>query len=127
MSRVAKGDVHAALARVAQQIVDAGGPDKRTSRADMQAKVESLQGTERALADIFFRFIDHRDYRPGAVVTAKDVNKALDYAKEHLIDKYDLNTNGLSKAEIDKMSTTGQLAVKLARELKSQAMPSKTP
>ncbi|TNE51835.1 MAG: hypothetical protein EP343_02960 [Deltaproteobacteria bacterium] len=119
MSRVAKGDVHASLARVAQQIIDAGGPDGRISRADMEAKLETMDGTERALANMFFRFIDHRDHVPGATVTAKDVNRAVEYAKEKLIDKYDLNNNGLSKSEIQEMSRTGKLAVQLAKELRA--------
>ena len=121
MSRVGKQDVHAALTRIAQQIIDAGGNDGRISRADMEAKLETLDGTEQALANMFFRFIDHRDHIPGATVTAKDVTRALDYAKEKLIDKYDLNNNGLSKSEISEMSRTGQLAVELAKELKSVA------
>ncbi len=118
MSRIAKADVHAALARVAQQISQADGGDGRISRADMKEKLQDMSGTERALADIFFRFIDHRDYKPGATVTAKDVTRALEYSKEKLIDKYDLNNNGLSKSEISEMSRTGQLAVLLAQELK---------
>ncbi len=118
MSRVAKGDVHASLASIAQQIIDAGGPDGRISRADMEAKLETMDGTERALANMFFRFIDHRDHVPGATVTAKDVNRAVEYAKEKLIDKYDLNNNGLSKSEIQEMSRTGKLAVQLAKELR---------
>lgn len=119
MSRVAKGNVHAALTQVAQQLIDAGGKDGRISRTDMQTKLETLQGTERQLADIFFRFIDHRDHVAGATVTANDVNRAVEYAKEKMIDKYDLNNNGLSKSEISQMSRTGQLAVQLANELKA--------
>ena len=119
MSRIAKTDVHAALARVAQHIVDAGGGTGQVSRTEMQAKLETLQGTERALADIFFRFVEHRDGVPNNTVTAGEVSKALDYAKEKLLDKYDLNRNGLSKGEISKMSRTGKLAVELAKELKA--------
>jgi hypothetical protein len=118
MPRIAKGDVHNALALVAQQLIDAGGADGRISRADIKTKLEGLQGTNRELADVFFRFIDHRDHAPGATVTAIDVNKALEYAKDRLIDKYDLNNSGLSKSEISEMSRTGKLAVQLAKELK---------
>ncbi|TNE45264.1 MAG: hypothetical protein EP343_26990 [Deltaproteobacteria bacterium] len=119
MSRIAKADVHASLERIAQTIIQAGGEDGRISRADMAAQLETMDGTERALANMFFRFIDHRDYKPGATVTAKDVNRAVEYAKEKLIDKYDLNNNGLSKSEISEMSRTGQLAVQLAKEIKT--------
>jgi hypothetical protein len=119
MARIAKGDVNAALLRVAQHINNASGDDKITSRADMKAKLETLGGTERQLADIFFRFMDHRDYKSGARITEKDVEKALAYAKDSMVDKYDINNNGLSKSEINEMSRTGQLAVQLAKELKS--------
>ena len=119
MARIAKGDVNAALLRVAQHINNASGDDKITSRADMKAKLETLEGTEKQLADIFFRFIDHRDYKAGARVTEKDVEKALAYAQDRMIEKYDINNNGLSKSEIAEMSRTGQLAVQLSKELKA--------
>jgi hypothetical protein len=118
MSRIAKGDVYAALERVAQSLVQAGGEDGRISRADVKSHLEGLQGTERALTDIFFRFVDHRDHVPGATVTSRDIEKAVEYAKEKLVTKYDLNNNGLSKSEVAEMSTTGKLAVQLSRELK---------
>jgi hypothetical protein len=35
MPRIAKSDVHAALQRAADRIVEAGGGDKRISRADL--------------------------------------------------------------------------------------------
>jgi hypothetical protein len=119
MARIAKGDVNAALLRVAQHINSASGDDKITSRADMKAKLETLAGPEKQLADIFYRFMDHRDFKSGARITEKDVEKALAYAKDHMVDKYDINNNGLSKSEINEMSRTGQLAVQLAKELKS--------
>ena len=123
MSRIAKTDVNAALALAAQHITDAGGRDKITSRKDMEQKLTTLSGTEKALTDRFYRFIDHRDFKTNARVTAKDVERALAYAKEKLVDKYDVNHNGLSKAEVEKMSVTGQLAVKLAAELKGINAP----
>lgn len=118
MPRIAKTDVHQALQRAASIILDADGGDGRVSRADMSNKLASIDGNEKALADMFYRFIDHRDHKRGAVVTTKDVTKAVAYAKNHLIDAYDLNHNGLSRDEIADMSSTGQLAVALARELK---------
>jgi hypothetical protein len=121
MPRIAKSDVHAALQRAAQHIQDAAGPDGRVSRADIKAKVASLEGTEKNLVDIFFRFIDHRDHVPGAQVTKKDIDRAVDYAKEKLIDQYDVNNNGLSNSEISEMSRTGQLAVQLAKEMRMAA------
>jgi hypothetical protein len=119
MTRIAKNDVHVALQKAADKIVEAGGADQRISRAEVAAKLKGLQGTEKALVDVFYRFIDHRDAKPGAKVTAADVRKAVEYAKEHIINKYDLDRNGLSTKEIAQMSRTGQLAVQLARELKA--------
>jgi hypothetical protein len=121
MSRIAKADVNKALTVAAKTIIEAGGADGRTSRAEMKAKLDALPKEQRALADIFFRFIDHRDFKKGAQVTATDVNRAVTYAKTHLIAKYDLNNNGLSRDEISKMSLTGKRAVDLARVLKGAA------
>jgi len=121
MSRISKQSVNAALKQAASHIVDAAKDDGRVSRADMKAKLQELQGSEKNLTDIFFRFIDKRDFKAGAQVTPDDVKRAVAYAKEHLIDNYDLNNNGLSKGEIAKMSVTGKLAVQLARELKEAA------
>ncbi|GMU63123.1 MAG: hypothetical protein AMXMBFR34_48860 [Myxococcaceae bacterium] len=119
MPRIAKADVNKALTLAAKSIIDAAGSDGRTSRAEMKAALTKLPKEHKALADIFFKFIDHRDFRTGAQVTEKDVKRAVAYAKTHLIAKYDLNNDGLSKAEISKMSLTGRRAVDLARVLKT--------
>ncbi len=119
MSRIAKADVNRALEHVAKQLVKAGGDDGRISRADVKKALPELTTAERKLADIFFKFIDHRDFKSGATVTAKDIDRAVDYAKDKLVAKYDLNNNGLSKDEISKMSLTGQRAVDLAKALKA--------
>ena len=121
MPRIAKTDVNRALEMAANRIQDAAGGDGRTSRAEMKAALANLSGTEKTLTDVFFRFIDNRDFRAGAQVTTADVQRAVTYAKKNLIAKYDLNDNGLSAAEVKKMSLTGQLAVSLARELKAAA------
>ncbi len=118
MARIAKADVNRALAKAAKTIIEAGGADGRTSRAELKKALPKLKGAEKGLVDIFYKFIDHRDFKTGAQVTAGDVKKAVEYAKVHLIAKYDLDGNGLSKDEIAKMSLTGKRAVALARELK---------
>jgi hypothetical protein len=119
MSRIAKTDVNRALDHVAKALVKAGGDDGRISRADVKAALPALNRKERALADIFFKFVDHRDFKTGASVTSKDIGKAVAYAKEHMVAKYDLNSNGLSKDEISEMSLTGKRAVDLAKALKA--------
>jgi hypothetical protein len=120
MARIAKSDVHAALRRVADQIIDAGGDDKRISRADIAAKLATLDGIEKTLVDLFYRFLDHRDYRLGSTVTVRDVEDGYLYAIEQLIDAYDTNNNGLSRDEVARMSTIGKLAVAFAAELADQ-------
>ncbi len=119
MTRIAKNDVHAAMARVAQHLTDAGGADGKVTRSEMRAKLETLQGTERTLADVFFQFVERRDGIASNAVTDREISAALEYAKEKLINKYDTNNNGLSKGEINKMSRTGKLAVQLAQEIKA--------
>lgn len=121
MPRIAKADVYAVLQRTAKTIVEAGGADGRTSRAEMKKALSGLTGKEKALADVFFKFIDHRDFKSGAQVTKADVQRAVGYAKEKMVAKYDLDNNGLSGSEVKKMSLTGRLAVDVAKALKAAA------
>src|ERR1051325_7618300 len=123
MSRISKTDVNATLQAAAQTIISARGDDDRISRADLRKALatDRVPRRQAALVDIFFKFIDNRDFKKGAQVTAKDVGRAVEYAKAHMIAKYDLNNNGLSKDEISKMSITGKRAVDLAKALKATA------
>ncbi|MEW5849356.1 MAG: hypothetical protein AB2A00_11105 [Myxococcota bacterium] len=123
MSRIAKSDVNRALDLAAKTIIRVGGEDGRISRSEVKNALatDRVPRNQAALVDIFFKFIDHRDFRAGAQVTAADVKRAVAYAKEHMIAKYDLNDNGLSKDEIAEMSLTGKRAVDLARTLKQSA------
>jgi hypothetical protein len=125
MSRIAKSDVNAALRKAAKNVVEAGGDDGRTSRAEMKEKLRELDGAEKGLTDLLFRFTDHRDFKAGAQVTKKDLARAVTYAKEHMVAKYDLNNNGLSGTEIKEMSLTGRLAVNLAKALKEAGAATK--
>jgi hypothetical protein len=122
MSRIAKADVNNALMVAANSLIDAGGKDGRTSRAEVKAKLATLPPEQKKLVDIFYKFIDHRDFKSGAQVTPKDINRAVEYAKKHMVAKYDLNNNGLSAEEISKMSLTGKRAVDLSRALKAAAV-----
>lgn len=122
MARLSKADVHKALDKAAQHILDSRGDDYVASRSDIRRKLKELSGVERELTDIFYRFMDNRDYRPGARITKTDVEDTLAYAKEKLIDRYDLNNNGLSQAEIEEMSLTGRLATIFAYQLKKAAV-----
>ncbi len=120
MARLAKQKVHAALEKAAQNILDAAGNDPIVSRKDIREKLKTLEGVEQQLTSVFYRFIDHRDSKPGARVTKVDIEDTLAYAKEKLVDAYDVNNNGLSAAEIAEMSFTARLAVRYA-QLQDQA------
>jgi len=123
MARIAKSDVNRALETAAKTLVRLGGDDGRISRKEVKDALatDRVPRRQAGLVDIFFRFIDHRDHVAGAQITKKDIDSAVEYAREKLIDKYDVNNNGLSQSEIAEMSTTGQLAVQLAKELRMAA------
>ncbi|MBL8953105.1 MAG: hypothetical protein JNK82_20175 [Myxococcaceae bacterium] len=120
MPRIAKADVNRALDTAAKTLIRLGGADGKISRADVKNAIatDRVARREVPLVDIFFKFIDHRDFKEGAQVTAKDVKRAVEYAKTNMVAKYDLNNNGLSEDEIAKMSLTGKRAVDLAKLLK---------
>lgn len=123
MNTIATSDVHAALARAAQQIVNAAGPDGIVSRKDIRAKLLALTGTERALVETLYQFIDRRDSTRSARMTRTDVDAALAVVKTDLVDRFDLDNNGLSEDEVARMSELGKLAVTLARALKEATGP----
>lgn len=109
-------DVQKVLERAAQHILDAAGSDPVTSRADIEKKLESLDGEERALVDMFYRFSDHRDHKPGARITESDISKTLEYAKRKLVERLDKDgDHELSNVEIGRMSRIGKLAVAIAQ------------
>jgi len=97
---------------IAALIMQSAGKDGIISRADADKLFDGLykegRGTEKLAAEYFFSFIDHRDHKDGARVTGADVEKALAYAKEKLLENKDTNNNGYSAAEIEKFSTTAK-------------------
>lgn len=117
MARLAKAEVHRALDLAGFNLKYGGGLDGIISRADAKATTKDLEGAEKGLTAMLFAFTDARDHKAGARVTGADIDKALAYAKDRMVDAYDTNHNGLSKAEIAKMSKTGQLAAQLASQL----------
>ncbi|WP_225408442.1 nuclease A inhibitor family protein [Stigmatella hybrida] len=123
MPTIATSDVHAALNRAAEQLLGAAGPDGIVSRKDIRARLLSLEGTERALVDTLYRFIDRRDSARSARVTKADIGAALKFIQTDLVDRFDLDNNGLSEDEIARMSELGKLAVTLARSLKAATAP----
>lgn len=123
MARIAKADVNRALDLAAKTLIRIGGADGKISRADVKNALatDRVARREVPLVDIFFKFVDNRDFREGAQVTASDIKKAVEYAKKNMVAKYDLDNNGLSKDEIKEMSITGKRAVDLATALKASA------
>ena len=118
MSNVATSEVHAAVDRAAAQLLDAAGPDGIVSRKDIRTKLLALEGKERELVDSLYRFIDRRDGKRSARMTRRDIDDALAYVRKELVDRFDLDNNGLSEDEVARMSELGKLAVSLARTLK---------
>lgn len=123
MTTVATSDVHAALTRAADQLLQAAGPDGIVSRKDIRAKLLSLEGTERELVDALYRFIDRRDGARSARMTKTDIDAALAFIRTELVDRHDLDKNGLAEDEVARMSDLGKLAVTLARKLKEATGP----
>lgn len=124
MSRVSKASVNAVFDRAISKLTVGAGADKRISRADAAKVVASIKDqTEAKFTDMLFKFIDHRDAAAGNTVGVGDLAKGAAYSKKELIGDYDLNNNGLSDAETAKMSTTGKLAVSLAKALKLSPPP----
>ena len=75
MARIAKADVNRALDTAAKTLIRIGGADGKISRADVKNALatDRVARREVPLVDIFFKFVDNRDFRTGAQVTAKDI------------------------------------------------------
>lgn len=123
MTTIATSAVHAALARAAEHLLSAAGPDGIVSRKDVRAKLLSLEGAERDLVDMLYRYIDARDAVRSARVTKSDIDVEVARIKTELVDRYDLDNNGLSEDEVARMSDLGKVAVTLARTLKTATAP----
>lgn len=96
MARLAKHKVHAALDKAAANILSAAGDDPFVSRKDIRQKLMELEGVEQQLTSVFYRFMDHRDYKPGARITKKHIVVGLDGS--HPDSEYPVYFVGLSAA-----------------------------
>ncbi len=121
MSRISHKTPLAAFDHVAKILKDANGGDKVISRADAKALVDQLQkdgkGTEALAARNIFKLVDARDTKPGARVTAYDLDNVRDFVKDKMLENRDINKNGYARAEIEKMSPTGRALVELGQVL----------
>ncbi|MHB8875103.1 MAG: hypothetical protein ACYC8T_15565, partial [Myxococcaceae bacterium] len=70
MPRIAKTDVNRVLDTAAKTLIRIGGQDGRISRAEVKNALatDRVARQEAPLVDIFFKFIDHRDFKKGATV-----------------------------------------------------------
>ena len=91
MTTIATSDVHAALERAAEQLRGAGGPDGVVSRRDIRTRLLALEGAERELVDVLYRFIDGRDAARSARMTKSDIDAAVAHIRTELIDRHDLD------------------------------------
>ena len=121
MAPIAKTDLNQALQLAAKTIVDARGGDDRISRDELRKALTTtaVPRNQRALVDIFFKFIDSAEWKSGPQATVSDVERAVEFARRHLVEKYDLNSHRLTKEELQKMALAGKRAVDLARALKA--------
>ena len=107
------------LDHTAQLLKNAAGDDKITSRADREDLIRSLysdgRGTEALAASYLFNFVDARDHKEGARVTASDIDRAADYARERLLKNKDTNRNGYSQNEIERFSTSAKAFLEVGK------------
>jgi hypothetical protein len=123
MTTLATSEVHAAVERAAAHLLNAAGPDGVVSRKDIRDKLNALEGPERELVDTLYRFIHGRAGKPSARMTKRDIDTALAHVRTEIIERVDLDKNGLSEDEVSRMSELGKLAVTLARTLKDVSGP----
>ncbi len=120
LGRISKGDMKAMFAEKAANL-KAASSDPFISRADAK-KAAAAEPTEldAAMSRVFFGFVDNRDHKAGAKVTGADLDRAVEYAAAHMIDRLDTNNNGLSKAELgESKATTVKLAAAIIASRKA--------
>lgn len=113
---------------IADALVTAAGADGVISRSDAKAHVRQLRRegkyTEALATSFLYKFIDHRDHKPGARVTAADFNGSRSYVQAKLLERLDVNSDGgLDRGERDSLSRTAKLLVRLGQDLASIARP----
>jgi hypothetical protein len=113
MPRIAKADVLAKLQRIAdlKKAADGNSGTRRnnvTSRAEDAKQLEGLKGYERGVYAMFSAFADHRD---SLGMRFKDIDRAVAYAADKMINRLDKNNNGLDNKEIAAGSKTVQMIV----------------
>lgn len=116
------------LNHTAALLRQAAGADGITSRKDLETLADKLytegRGTEALAVRTFFSFLDHRDAAPGARITGKDIERAVAYANEHLLENKDGNRNGYSIAETEKFSKSAKAFLLLGQMIEEGILKS---
>ena len=60
-----------------------------------------------------------RDAAPNARITASDIDKAVAYANEHMLENKDVNSNGYSADEVKTFSTTAKAFLHVGQMLEA--------
>ena len=110
MPNIALKKVHSAIDRVTKKL------EKQAARGQVTAASIAKAGLskqERAFADAFFRLSDNRSGTADGKVSVKQLNETASYTKKTLIDRLDVNRDGLSTEERSRLSKTAALAVAL--------------
>ncbi len=109
------------LDRASEIIISAAGEDGIVSRRDIRTTLTALSGFQQALVDSLYRYIDRIDNSSGARVTKVDVLNVITLIKKDIIAQFEIDPNGLSFEEEERISTLGPLAIQIAQNLKRAA------
>lgn len=122
MPRLSRELVYTALEKAAAHLYSTTAADQPAGRREIRSRIRTLEGAEKSLTEALYRFADQLAGQPAGGLTTQHIARALDWARRELVDAYDLDHNGLSEDEIERMSPAGRQAVAFARSLKLQAV-----
>jgi hypothetical protein len=122
MTTIATSAVHDALSRAANHLMSAAGLDGVVSKKDIYDKVISLRRSdevthnEAEIVSELYNFVKSRDTARSVRVTKSTIDSALTHLRAEL-DRLDLDKNGFSPDEAQRMPWLGRIAVAVARHL----------
>lgn len=94
----------------------AGSEKGQLTRGDLKAALMTLTGSDRRLADLFFRYVREE---AAAKVTTADIRKAVQQAKAQLTARYRLDPSAApTEAELQALKKLNQKAGALAKALR---------
>jgi hypothetical protein len=123
MARIGHNVPLNALDHVTNLLKDSAGKDGVVSRQNAEELGKSLRrdgrGTEALAAGKIFRMVDSFDAKPGARVTAQDLDGARSFVENEILESADTNRNGYSQSEVENMPTTGRALVEIGLKLEA--------